>query len=71
MDSKLFDDLMSSCEEALEYKKGNISIKTTTLEIADDEVDPCYLIYTKIAGMSEVNRQRVAGYVDGILQASG
>ena len=37
MDKELFDDLIASCKEVLEYKKGNLQLRTTTLEIPDDE----------------------------------
>jgi len=35
-----------------------------------EEVDASYLIYEKVAKMSESNRQRVAGYVDGLLEVA-
>jgi len=38
MEKTLFDDLIESCKEAVEFKKGNIDLKTTTLEISDKEI---------------------------------
>jgi hypothetical protein len=40
MDKDLFDDLISSCKEVIEYKKGNLQLKTTTIEIPEDETEP-------------------------------
>jgi len=47
MDKKLFDDLIESCKEAIEYKKGNLQLKTTTLEIPDEEIERSQLFYRK------------------------
>ena len=40
MDRDLFDDLMASCNEVLAYRRGEIQLKTTTLEIPGDEPEP-------------------------------
>ena len=62
---------MQSLNEGLEYIKGDKSKgRSMIVELPDDEIDASYLIYQKIASMSDSNRQRVAGYVDGLLQAS-
>ena len=39
MDKDLFDDLLASCNEVLAYKRGELQLKTTTLEIPDDELE--------------------------------
>jgi len=66
------EDTLQSLKEALEYVKGDKSKgRSMIVEMPDDEVDASYLIYQKIAKMSELNRQRVARYVDGLMQASG
>jgi len=66
------EDTLQSLKEALEYVKGDKSKgRSMIIEMPDDEVDASYLIYQKIAKMSELNRQRVARYVDGLMQASG
>jgi len=38
MDKVLFDDLILSLNEALDYAKGNITLKTTVMEIPDDDI---------------------------------
>jgi hypothetical protein len=35
MEKELFDDLVEALNESIEYEKGNIQLKTTTLEIPD------------------------------------
>jgi len=71
VEKELFNDLMQSLNEGLEYIKGDKSKgRSMIVELPDDEIDASYLIYQKIASMSDSNRQRVAGYVDGLLQAS-
>jgi hypothetical protein len=35
VDKELFDDLMASCNEVLEHQRGNIQLKTTTLEMPE------------------------------------
>jgi hypothetical protein len=39
MEKELFDDLVLSLNEAIEYEKGNLELKTTILEIPDNEND--------------------------------
>ncbi|MCL2197470.1 MAG: hypothetical protein FWB80_00965 [Defluviitaleaceae bacterium] len=37
MDTELFDDLIASCKEVIEHKRRNVQLKTTTLEVPDEE----------------------------------
>ena len=37
MDKELFDDLVTSLNEAIEYEKGNIKLKSTVAEVSDDD----------------------------------
>jgi hypothetical protein len=66
MDKGLFDDLITSCEEVIEYKKGNIGLKTTTLDIPDDEI----FFYSTYKKLSEQNKQKAICYVNELLKAS-
>ena len=70
MDKDLFDDLIASCNEVLLYQKGELQLKTTTLEIPDDEVETSQLLYQKIERLPEPYKQKALQYVDGLLQAS-
>jgi len=69
MDEKLFDDLIESCKEAIEYKKGNLQLKTTVLEIPDDEIERSQLFYQKFERLPEGSKQKAIQYVDELLQA--
>ena len=70
MEKELFDDLIASCKEVIEYKKGNIQLKTTTLEIPDEEVDRSYLFYQNFERLSEPSKEKAIQYVNELLQAS-
>ena len=64
MDNELFNDLMISCNEAIEHEKGNIKLKSTTLEISNDEI----AFYSKYQKLSENAKQAVHIIVDELLQ---
>ena len=65
MEKELFDDLVLSLNEAIEYEKGNIQLKTTVLEIPDEEI-AFYNIYNKL---SESNKQKAKKYINGLLHS--
>ena len=46
MDKELFDDLVSALHEAIEYEKGNVQLKTTTIEIPDEEIKKSTLFHS-------------------------
>ncbi|MCL2604215.1 MAG: hypothetical protein FWD90_07030 [Defluviitaleaceae bacterium] len=71
MDKDLFDHLIASCKEAIEYRKGNIQLKTTCLELPEDEVDADTLLWYKITTLPKAKKQKATQYVDELLQASG
>jgi len=65
------ENTLQGLKEALEYVKGDKTKgRSMIVELPDDEVEASYLIYQKIVNMSDLNRQRVAGYVDGLLQSA-
>ena len=66
MEKELFDDLIASCEEALEYEKGNIELRTNIIEIPDDEIK-FYSIYRKL---SETNKQKAMEYLNDLLKVN-
>jgi len=39
MEKELFDDLIASCNEAIEHEKGNIKLKSTVVTIPDEEIE--------------------------------
>jgi len=65
------ENTLQGLKEALEYVKGDTSKgRSMIVDLPEDDAEASYLIYQKIVSMSDINRQRVAGYVDGLLQAS-
>ena len=65
------ENTLQALKEALEYVKGDKTKgRSMIVELPDDEVEASYLIYQKIASLSDLNRQRVVGYVDGLLQSA-
>ena len=69
MDKKLFDDLIESCQEVIAYQNGKIQLKTTTLEIPDDEIEKSQLLFQKIERLPEPSKAQAIRYVDELLQA--
>ena len=45
MDKDLFDNLIASCNEAIEHEKGNIKLKSTIVTIPDDEIEAVNKFY--------------------------
>jgi len=71
MEKELFSNLMESVQQAIDYEKGDVTkARSMYVGISDDEVDPSYLIYEKVAKMSDSHRQRVAGYIDCLIEAA-
>ena len=65
------ENTLQGLKEALEYVKGDKTKgRSMIVELPDDEAEASYMIYQKIASLSDLNRQRVAGYVDGLLQSA-
>ena len=60
------EDTLQGLHEALEYARGNIELKTTTVEVADEEI-VFYSIYGKL---SETNKKKLMNYANDLLQAT-
>ena len=71
MDKDLFDDLIASCNEVLAYQRGELKLKTTTLEIPDDAIEASQLLCQKIERLPEQYKRKVILYVDELLEAVG
>jgi len=65
MNKELFDDLMTSCNEAIEHEQGKIKLKSKIIEISDDEV----AFYSKYQKLSENAKQAMHIILDEMLQA--
>ena len=70
MDKELFDDLIASCKDVIEFKKGNKQLKTTTLEISDEEIEESQLFYQQFEKLPKQSKKIAIRYVDELLQAS-
>ena len=60
------DDTLQGLQEALEYARGNLQMKTTIVEVAD-EVIKFYSIYDKL---SEANKKKLMNYANDLLQTA-
>ena len=47
MEQKLFDSLVTSLNEAIQYEKGELELKSNIVEISDDEIE-FYNAYSKL-----------------------
>jgi len=70
MEKKLFDDLVAAFNESIEYEKGNIQLKTTIIEISDEEIERNQRFYQNFDKLSEPYKLQAIRYVDDLLQAS-
>ena len=59
-------DTLQGLQEAVEYAKGNLQLKTTVVEIPDEEIK-FYSVYGKL---SKTNKTKVMNYAEDLLQAS-
>jgi len=62
----LHDDTLLGLQEALEYARGNLQLKTATVEVADEEIK-FYSIYDKL---SDANKKKLMNYANDLLQAT-
>ena len=65
MDKELFDDLVASCNEAIANEMGSINLKSSVLEIPDDEI----MFYSKYQQLSLSAKQAMHVILDEMLLA--
>ena len=70
MEKELFDDLITALHESVEYEKGNIHLKSTILEIPDEEIERNQLFFQRFDRLPEPYKQQAIKYIDDLLQAS-
>ena len=70
MEKDLFDDLIAALNEAIEHEKGNIHLKTTVLEIPDEEIERNQLFLQSFDKLPELYKQKAIKYVDDLLRLS-
>ena len=59
----IHEDTLQGLQEALEYAKGNLQLRTTVVEVPDEEIK-FYNIYGKL---SETNKIKAMNYVNDLL----
>jgi len=70
MEKELFNDLVSALHEAVMFEKGEIQLKTTTLEIPDEEIEKAQLFFQKFDKLSAQHKQQAIDFVEDLLQTS-
>jgi len=60
------DDTLQGLQEALEYTRGNLQLKTTVVEVSDEEIK-FYSVYGKL---SETNKIKLMNYANNLLHTS-
>jgi len=71
MENELFDDMMESLNQALEYVKGDkTKARSVIVTISDKEIEQNQLLYQKIKELPETSKQKAIQYIDELLQAS-
>jgi len=65
MDNELFNDLIASCNEAIEHGKGNIELRSTMIEVSDDEIS----FYSKYQKLPDIAKQAMHIILNEMLQA--
>jgi len=68
MEKNLFDDLVEALHESIEYEKGTLQLKTTTLEIPDEEIESYQRFLQTFERLPEPYKQQAIKYVDDLLQ---
>jgi len=72
MEKELFDDLMLSLNQGLEYLKGDETKgSSAVLTIPDEELKRNQLFYQNFERLPETSKQKAIKYVDELLQAQG
>ena len=71
MEDKLFNDMILSLNEAVEYAKGDKTKgRSTIVTISDEEIEMEQVIFHKIRKLSKQDKQRAMQYVDELSQAT-
>ena len=60
------DDTLQGLQEALEYARGNLPLKTTVVEIPDEEM----IFYSIYGKLSETNKAKLISFATELLRAS-
>ncbi|MCL1882780.1 MAG: hypothetical protein FWF81_03395 [Defluviitaleaceae bacterium] len=70
MENEMFDDLISSLNQALDYAKGDKTKgRSMITDMSEEEIERRQLFFKKFESLSEPKKQRAILYVDELLQA--
>ena len=70
MEKKLFDDLIVSLNQAIEYSKGDMSKgRSVFLELSEDEIEAHQLFLQKFDRLPLKEKEKAMHYVDQLLHA--
>ena len=67
MDKELFDQLITACNEAIEYERGNLQLSSRTVTIPDDELEESQQLYRNIKRLPRHNRAKVIQYINELV----
>jgi len=65
MEKELFDDLIASCKEVIEHQNGNIQLKTTVVEIPNEEI----ILFNLYSKLNDTNKIKLIDYASTLLRA--
>ena len=69
MDKELFNDLVDACQDAIEFERGNLQLRTAVIELPDEDIEASQLLWDKIIKLSGTGRRKAIQYVDELLRA--
>ena len=60
------EDTLQGLQEALSYARGELQLKTTVVEVSDEEIN----FYSIFGMLSEQNKKKLMSYASELLRAS-
>jgi len=67
MDNDLFEDLITACNDALEYEQGNLILNTRTISISDDEWEESQQLFRNFKLLPRHNKKKVIQYINELV----
>jgi hypothetical protein len=65
------ENTLQGLQEALDYVKGDKSKgRTFYTELPDAEIEQAQILWRKITSLSQANKRKAYGYIDGLLQTA-
>ena len=70
MDETLFNDLVSALNEAIAYEKGDIELRTSLVNISDEEIERNQMFYESFDRLPEPHKVKAINYVNDLLKTA-